>query len=160
MTQTPDPTAMPGPPPGVGDLWPEPDLLRSRSVVFFFPRADTPGCTAEAINFSEALDRFAAAGVSLLGVSRDTSGRLARFAQKHGLRVPLHSDAEGTLSNALGIWVEKTLYGKRHMGLERTTYLVGADGYIEMVWRRVRVPGHVEQVLGQLQAGGAGREPA
>ena len=152
MTQTPDTAPIPGYQPGAGEPWPDPTTLRGRSVVFVFPRADTPGCTAEAIGFSDALDRFATAGVSLLGISRDPPEGLARFARKHGLRVPLHSDAKGTLSDALGIWVERTLYGKRHMGLERTTYIVGADGRIEAVWRRVRVPGHVEQVLEQLQA--------
>ena len=117
-------------------------------VVFFYPKDDTPGCTSENKDFSALAPEFAKAGVALLGVSKDSPAKHARFAAKHGLTVPLASDAEsGGLSDALGIWVEKSLYGRTYMGMERTTYLIGPDGKIARVWRKVKVKDHAAQVL-------------
>jgi peroxiredoxin Q/BCP len=122
-------------------------------VVFFYPKDDTPGCTTENKDFSALAPEFANAGVALLGVSKDPPERHARFAAKHGLRVPLASDAEnGGLSDALGIWVEKALYGRKYMGMERTTYLIDAEGRIARVWRKVKVNGHAAEVLEAAKA--------
>ena len=117
-------------------------------VVFFYPKDDTPGCTTENKDFSELAPQFAKAGIALLGVSKDPPARHAKFTAKHGLAAPLASDAEGAgLSDALGIWVEKSLYGRTYMGMERTTYLVDAAGRIVRVWRKVKVTGHAAEVL-------------
>jgi peroxiredoxin Q/BCP len=98
-------------------------------VLFFYPKDDTPGCTTENKDFSALAGEFDAAGVALLGVSKDPPKKHAKFIEKHGLAAPLASDAEeGGLSDALGIWTEKSMYGRTYMGMERTTYLVGADG--------------------------------
>lgn len=122
-------------------------------VVFFYPKDDTPGCTTENKEFSALAPQFAAAGIAVLGVSKDPPARHARFAAKHGLAVPLASDAEtGGLSDALGIWVEKALYGRRYMGLERTTYLIDREGRIARIWRKVKVAGHAAEVLEAARA--------
>ena len=123
-------------------------------AVFFYPKDDTPGCTVENKDFSELAPEFAKAGVALLGVSKDPPAKHAKFAAKHGLAAPLASDAEaGGLSDALGIWVEKSLYGRTYMGMERTTYLVDAAGKIVRVWRKVKVKGHAAEVLEAAKAG-------
>lgn len=122
-------------------------------VVFFYPKDDTPGCTTENKDFSELAPQFARAGVALLGVSKDPPAKHAKFTAKHGLTAPLASDAEADgLAEALGIWVEKSLYGRQYMGMERTTYLVDAAGRIARVWRKVRVKGHAAEVLGAAKA--------
>ena len=124
------------------------DFAGKPLVVFFYPKDDTPGCTTENKDFSGLAPEFARAGVALLGVSKDPPARHARFAAKYGLVAPLASDAEsGGLSDALGIWVEKSLYGRAYMGMERTTYLVDAAGRIARVWRKVKVKGHAAEVL-------------
>ena len=124
-------------------------------VVFFYPKDDTPGCTTENKDFSELTPAFAKAGVALLGVSKDPPAKHAKFAAKHGLVAPLASDAETEgLSDALGIWVEKALYGRKYMGMERTTYLVDAAGRIARVWRKVKVKGHAAEVLEAAKAVG------
>jgi peroxiredoxin Q/BCP len=117
-------------------------------VVFFYPKDDTPGCTTENKDFSALAPEFAKAGVALLGVSKDPPAKHAKFAAKHGLTVPLASDAASDgLAEKLGIWVEKALYGRKYMGLERTTYLIDAQGKIARVWRKVKVAGHAADVL-------------
>lgn len=117
-------------------------------VLFFYPKDDTPGCTTENKDFSALAEGFAKAGVALLGVSKDPPAKHAKFTAKYGLTAPLASDAEADgLSDALGIWVEKSMYGRQYMGMERTTYLVDADGRIAKVWRKVKVKGHAEEVL-------------
>ena len=122
-------------------------------VVFFYPKDDTPGCTTENKDFSELAPEFAKAGVALLGVSKDPPAKHARFTAKHGLTAPLASDAEADgLAEALGIWVEKSLYGRTYMGMERTTYLVDAAGRIARVWRKVKVKGHAAEVLEAARA--------
>lgn len=147
--------------PGVGDTMPDiamanseggsirpSDFAGRRAVLFFYPKDMTPGCTTEAIDFSALKPRFDEAGVALLGISKDSPARHRKFAEKHALTVDLASDApDGGLSDALGIWAEKQLYGKRFMGMVRTTYLLGPDGRIERVWDKVKVAGHVQEVL-------------
>lgn len=129
------------------------DFRGRRAVLFFYPKDMTPGCTSEAIDFSALKPQFDAAGVALLGISKDSPARHRKFAEKHGLTVPLASDAEtGGLSDALGIWTEKQLYGRRFMGMLRTTYLLGPDGRIERVWDKVKVKGHAEEVLEAAKA--------
>ncbi|TRD23087.1 peroxiredoxin [Palleronia caenipelagi] len=123
-------------------------------VLFFYPRADTPGCTKEAIGFTEAAQEFAKAGVTLLGISKDPVAKQEKFRDKHGLGVALLSDAEGDVCERYGTWVEKTMYGRTSMGIERSTFLIGADGTVQREWRKVRVPGHVEAVLEAVQAAG------
>ena len=122
--------------------------LRGRPVVlFFYPRDDTPGCTTESIGFSAHKSDFEAAGAQVFGISRDTMAKHDKFVAKHDLTVPLLSDEQGGVTEAYGVWVEKNMYGKKSMGIERATYLIGADGNVAQVWRKVKVPGHVEAVL-------------
>ncbi|UVI39827.1 peroxiredoxin [Qipengyuania spongiae] len=119
-----------------------------RLVLFFYPKDNTPGCTTEAKDFTALAPQFADAGAALLGVSKDSPQKHRNFIAKHDLGVDLATDAEdGGLSDALGIWTEKQMYGKTFMGMVRTTYLVGADGTIERVWDKVKVKGHAEAVL-------------
>ncbi len=116
-------------------------------VLYFYPKDDTAGCTREAQEFSAAKPEFDAAGVRLLGVSRDTVSRHRKFAEKYGLTVPLATDPDGKALEAFGTWVEKSLYGRKYMGIDRSTFLFDAAGKLVREWRKVRVPGHVEQVL-------------
>jgi len=129
------------------------DFAGRKLVLFFYPKDDTPGCTTENKDFSALADEFAAAGTALLGVSKDPPKKHLKFIEKHALAAPLASDAEeGGLSDALGIWCEKSMYGRTYMGMERTTYLVGADGKIARVWPKVKVKGHAEEVLAAAKA--------
>lgn len=121
-------------------------------VLFFYPRDDTPGCTKENIGFSAAQSDFDATGTKLFGISRDTMAKHDKFMAKHDLTVPLLSDEEGSVTEAYGVWVEKNMYGKKSMGIERATYLIDADGKIAQIWRKVKVPGHVEAVLEAARA--------
>ncbi len=121
-------------------------------VLFFYPRDDTPGCTKESIGFSASLSDFEAAGAKVFGISRDTMVKHDKFVAKHELTVPLLSDEEGAATEAYGVWVEKNMYGKKSMGIERAAYLIAADGTIAQIWRKVKVPGHVEAVLEAVQA--------
>lgn len=155
-------TAFPGP----GDLLPDVALTTAdgrpirptdwagrKLVLFFYPKDDTPGCTTENKDFSALAADFAAAGTALLGVSKDPPAKHAKFTAKYGLTAPLASDAESAgLSDALGIWTEKSLYGRQYMGMVRSTYLVGADGRIARVWSPVKVKGHAAEVLAAAQA--------
>ncbi|WP_170509263.1 peroxiredoxin [Ruegeria arenilitoris] len=127
--------------------------LRGRPVVlFFYPRDDTPGCTKESIGFSEQLQSFADAGAQVFGISRDSVAKHDKFVAKHGLTTPLLSDEGSTVCEDYGIWVEKNMYGKNSMGIERSTFLIDADGKIARVWRKVKVPGHVDEVLEAVRA--------
>jgi len=127
--------------------------LRPRSVVlYFYPRDDTPGCTREAIGFSEQRAAFEAAGAVVLGVSRDSVARHDRFRAKYELGIPLLADVDGQVCEAYGTWVEKKMYGKAHMGIERATFLIDGAGNLARIWRRVKVPGHVAEVLAAVQA--------
>ncbi len=121
-------------------------------VIFFYPRADTPGCTLEAVAFSRLADEFAGAGTAVLGVSADSVTKQETFRDKHGLTVPLVSDEALGMLKAYGVWGEKSLYGKTFMGIVRTTVLVDADGRIAKIWRNVRVDGHADAVLEAARA--------
>ena len=127
--------------------------LQGKSVVlYFYPKDDTPGCTKEAIGFSEAIDEFDAAGAVVIGVSKDTVAKHDKFRDKHDLKVMLASDESGEVVEAYGAWVEKNMYGRTYMGIERCTYLIGPDGVIQQIWRKLRVKGHVEAVLEAVKA--------
>ena len=128
------------------------DFRGRKLVVFFYPKDDTPGCTVENKDFSALLPEFEKAGTAVVGVSKDPPAKHARFAAKHGLAVPLATDADGGLSDALGVWGQKSLYGRLFMGMHRTTYLVDAEGRIARVWRKVKVKGHAAEVLEAARA--------
>ena len=129
------------------------DFAGKKLVLFFYPKDDTPGCTTENLDFTALSADFAAAGTALLGISKDPPARHRKFAEKHGLTVPLATDAaEGGLSDALGIWTEKQNYGRTYMGMVRTTILVGPDGRIARVWDKVKVKGHAAEVLEAAKA--------
>ena len=128
------------------------DLQGKSVVLYFYPRDDTPGCTTEAVGFSEHLQAFEDAGAVVYGISRDSMAKHDRFAAKHELTVPLLADEEGTVTEAYDVWVEKNMYGKKSMGIERATYLIDAQGNIARIWRKVKVPGHVEDVLDAVRA--------
>ena len=149
---------------GQGDLAPEFALPASRGrtagsaalagkpyVLYFYPKADTSGCTKEACAFQEALPQLGKIGAAVVGVSRDPVRALDKFAEKYGLEFPLASDEAGVLTEAYGVWVEKSMYGKKYMGVERSTFLVGADGRVARVWPKVKVEGHAAEVLAALE---------
>src|SRR5580698_2183466 len=121
-------------------------------VLYFYPKDDTSGCTAEAIAFNGLRDKFEAAGAFLLGVSPDSVKSHEKFKNKHGLAFPLAADETKLMLEAYGVWGEKSMYGRKYMGVERTTFLIGADGRIARVWRKVKVPGHAEEVLAAARA--------
>jgi len=116
-------------------------------VLYFYPKDDTSGCTREAQDFTALAADYARAGVKVVGVSRDPMKKHEKFIGKYGLSVPLVSDEEGRISSAFGTWVEKSMYGRKYMGMERATFLIGADGRILKAWRKVKVPKHAEEVL-------------
>jgi peroxiredoxin Q/BCP len=116
-------------------------------VLYFYPKDDTSGCTREAQDFTALAPDFAKAGVKVVGVSRDPMKSHEKFIGKYGLAVPLVSDEDGRISEAFGTWVEKSMYGRKYMGMERATYLIGADGRVLKAWRKVKVPQHAEEVL-------------
>ena len=127
--------------------------LKGRSVVlYFYPKADTPGCTTEGLDFSALADQFAAANAVVIGVSRDAVKKLDRFKAKHDLKVILGSDEDGAVCEAWGTWVQKKLYGREYMGVERATFLIDGAGVVRRVWRNVKVKGHAEQVLEAAQS--------
>lgn len=126
------------------------DYAGKSLVLFFYPKDDTDACTREAVAFSDMQARFSRKGAALLGISRDSIADHKAFAKKHALKVALGSDEDGTVCNAYGVWGEKQLYGRKFMGLIRSTFLIGPDGVIRHLWRNVRVPGHAEAVMGQL----------
>ncbi|AUC51714.1 peroxiredoxin [Sagittula sp. P11] len=121
-------------------------------VLFFYPRDDTSGCTKENEAFTALLPEFETAGVKVFGISKDSIASHEKFMKKKALTVPLISDEEGDLSERYGVWKEKSMYGKTFMGIERSTFLVGADGSIVKEWRKVKVPGHAEEVLEAARA--------
>lgn len=125
-------------------------LKGKRAVLYFYPKDDTPGCTQEALNFTEKAKAFAAAKVMVIGVSRDSVEKHDKFAAKHGLTVILASDEDGKVCERYGVWTEKKLYGRTFMGIERSTFLIDSAGKIARVWRKVRVPGHVDEVLKEV----------
>ena len=120
-------------------------------VLYFYPKDDTPGCTKEAIGFTEHLEGFAASGATIFGVSKDTVAKHEKFIAKHDLKIALLSDADGDVCERFGVWVEKNMYGKQYMGIERATFLI-SGGKIARIWRKVKVPGHVDEVLDAVRA--------
>lgn len=121
-------------------------------VLYFYPKDDTPGCTKEALGFTEATAEFEAANTVIIGVSKDTVAKHDKFVAKHDLGVALVSDAEGDVCERYGTWVEKSMYGKTYMGIERATFLIDGSGKVVEEWRKVKVPGHVEAVLQAAKA--------
>lgn len=121
-------------------------------VLYFYPKADTPGCTTEGLDFSALADAFGAANAVVIGVSRDAVKKLDRFKAKHDLKVILGSDEDGVVCEAYGTWVMKKLYGREYMGVERATFLIDGAGLVRRVWRNVKVKGHAEQVLEAAQS--------
>jgi thioredoxin-dependent peroxiredoxin len=122
-------------------------LKGSPYILYFYPKDDTSGCTKEAIAFSEALPKFRKLGIEVIGVSKDSVESHAKFRKKHKLKIALGSDPETKMAQDWGVWVEKSLYGRKCMGLERATFLVNDKGVIQTAWHKVKVPGHVEAVL-------------
>lgn len=127
------------------------DFKGRHLVLYFYPKDDTPGCTKEAIGFTESKAEFDALKTSILGVSKDTPAKHDKFIAKHDLKVGLGSDESGEMIESYGVWVEKNMYGKKYMGIERATYLIGPDGSILEIWRKVRVKDHVAAVLTAVQ---------
>jgi thioredoxin-dependent peroxiredoxin len=121
-------------------------------VLYFYPKDDTPGCTTEAKDFSCLVDQFKAAGATIIGVSPDSVTSHAKFAKKHELTVHLGADEDKAVATAYGVWVEKSMYGKTYMGVERATFLIDSKGKIAEVWRKVKVPKHAEAVLAAVKA--------
>ncbi len=122
--------------------------LRGRPLVlYFYPKDDTPGCTTEAKDFSTLKAAFDMAGVDIIGVSKNSPAQHAKFATKHALTVSLATDADDSVCEAFGTWGEKSLYGRKYMGIDRATFLIDAEGRIVRIWRKVKVPGHAQQVL-------------
>ncbi|MBT06506.1 MAG: thioredoxin-dependent thiol peroxidase [Rhodospirillaceae bacterium] len=119
-------------------------------VLYFYPKDDTPGCTKEAIAFSELSKSFDKKNALVLGVSKDDMARHMKFIAKHSLRVELLSDIDGIVCDAYGVWVEKSMYGRKYMGIERSTFLIDQKGRLKEIWRKVKVPGHAEKVLEAL----------
>lgn len=120
-------------------------------VVYFYPKDDTPGCTTEAKDFSCLMDAFHAAGAEVIGISPDDVKSKAKFRKKYDLAVQLAADGDHAVAEAFGVWVEKSMYGKTYMGVERSTFLIGKDGKLVRAWRKVKVPGHAEEVLAEVK---------
>lgn len=129
------------------------EALKGKNVVlYFYPKDDTPGCTTEAKDFTAMASDFAATDTAIVGVSKDTVTKHDKFIAKHDLKVDLVSDEEGNMIEDYGVWVEKNMYGRKYMGIERATYLIDGEGVIRQIWRKVRVKGHAEAVLEATKA--------
>lgn len=134
-------------PTGDGSILSSSDFRGRPLVLYFYPKDSTPGCTQQAIGFTALLPEFEKEGAAVVGVSRDSVKRHSNFAAKNGIAFPLLSDEAGELCEAYGVWVEKNLYGRKYMGIERSTFLIDGEGVIRRVWRKVKVKGHAEEVL-------------
>src|SRR5438552_6657781 len=128
------------------------DFQGKTLVLYFYPKDDTSGCTREAQDFTALAPEFAKAGVKVIGVSRDPMKSHEKFIGKYTLAVPLASDEDGRISDAFGTWVQKSMYGRKYMGMERSTFLIGKDGKVAKAWRKVKVPGHAAEVLKAARA--------
>jgi peroxiredoxin Q/BCP len=142
---------------GDGSNAPLAGMLGRPLVVYFYPKDDTSGCTREAQDFTALADAFAAAGAGILGISKDSPKAHAKFTDKYELKVPLATDADGSVCEAFGTWIEKSMYGRKYMGIDRATFLLDAEGKVVRVWRKVKVPGHAEEVLAATVALGAAK---
>lgn len=133
------------------------DFRGRKLVLYFYPKDDTPGCTAEACDLNEALPQFGKLNTAVLGISRDGLKKHQKFSEKYGLNFPLGADEDGSICEKYGVWVEKSMYGKKYMGIERATFLIGEDGKILKIWRKVKVPGHIDAVADAIKekTGGA-----
>lgn len=123
------------------------DFKGQKLVIYFYPKDDTSGCTREAQDFTALAEEFEKAGTWVLGVSKDDAKKHRKFIDKYELKVPLATDLDGSVCEAFGTWVEKSLYGRKYMGIDRATFLVDRDGVVKRIWRKVKVPGHADQVL-------------
>jgi thioredoxin-dependent peroxiredoxin len=123
------------------------DFSGKKLVLYFYPKDDTSGCTAEAIDFNRLAGEFSTAGAAIVGASPDPVKKHDKFRQKYELTFPLLADEAKSMLEAYGVWVEKSMYGRKYMGVERSTFLIGADGRIAQIWRKVKVPGHADTVL-------------
>jgi thioredoxin-dependent peroxiredoxin len=128
------------------------DFKGQNVVVYFYPKDDTPGCTKEACGFNEALNAFKKLDCAIIGISKDSPAKHDKFKAKYGLKFTLASDEDDDTCERYGVWTEKSMYGKKYMGIERATFLIGADGKIVQIWRNVKVPGHVDEVKAALSA--------
>ena len=120
-------------------------------VLYFYPKDDTPGCTTEAQAFTTLAEDFARSGATIIGVSKDSAARHRKFSDKYGLKLQLASDNDGSICEAYGTWIEKSLYGRKYMGIDRATFLIGKDRRIVRIWRKVKVKGHAEEVLAAVK---------
>ena len=123
------------------------DFRGNKLVLYFYPKDDTSGCTREAQDFTALADEFEKESTWILGVSKDSPASHAKFTDKYGLKVRLASDTEGAVCEAFGTWIQKSMYGRKYMGIDRATFLIDSDGTISRIWRKVKVPGHAEEVL-------------
>jgi peroxiredoxin Q/BCP len=128
------------------------DFRGQKLVLYFYPKDDTSGCTREAQDFTALAEQFKDAGTWILGVSKDDSRKHRKFIDKYDLKVPLATDPDGSVCEAFGTWVQKSMYGRKYMGIERATFLVDRDGVVKRAWRKVSVPGHAEEVLEAAKA--------
>ena len=128
------------------------DLAGKKVVLYFYPKDDTSGCTKEAIAFTEEMAKFKRAGAVIIGVSRDSVEKHKKFKEKHSLKVDLGADETGKVTEDYGVWVEKSMYGRKYMGIERATFLIDEKGVVRKIWRKVKVAGHAEDVLAEVKA--------
>ncbi|MEM9592194.1 MAG: thioredoxin-dependent thiol peroxidase [Pseudomonadota bacterium] len=128
------------------------DLKGEAVILYFYPKDDTPGCTKEACGFRDALPDFSKAKAKVIGVSKDPVKKHDKFKEKYDLTFPLASDEDGKVCEAYGTWVEKSMYGRKYMGIDRSTFLIDGKGVVRAIWRKVKVPGHVDEVLKAAQA--------
>jgi thioredoxin-dependent peroxiredoxin len=128
-----------------------PGLKGKKIVLYFYPKDDTPGCTTQSCDFRDNFHEFDKIGVHIIGISKDSSASHDKFKKKYGLNFPLASDEDGTVCADYGVWQEKSMYGKKYMGIDRSTFLIGEDGKIAQIWRKVKVSGHVEEVKAAIR---------
>lgn len=128
------------------------DFKGQKLVVYFYPKDDTSGCTREAQDFTALAPKFEQSGTWIIGVSKDDAKKHAKFIDKYDLKVPLATDVDGSVCEAFGTWVQKRMYGRKYMGIDRATFLVDRDGVVKKIWRKVKVPGHAQEVLEATQA--------
>ena len=132
---------------GLGETMSLKDFQGRKLALYFYPKDDTPGCTAQGCAFNENLPEFKKNNMAVLGISRDSLKKHEKFREKYGLHFPLGADEDGKICEAYGVWIEKSMYGKKYMGIDRSTFLIDEQGKILKVWRKVKVPGHVDDVI-------------